>query len=204
MIDQLKNLLGTRLTSVWVNDESAKEFSPYRHGVRFCEAVHLSFNHPIKLISENVICPGARRSLGFYRNDKDLAQFISGNNAIPVEFIEGALEEIPKLSQIDSVILGMDRENEQARNPDLLIAYVKPEVITRIMHQLAREKRKARISPFSLLSVCGNVFANCYLNNRISVSFGCPESRRYGGVENDEVIIGIPYSEVHLLACSAG
>jgi hypothetical protein len=124
MIDQLKNLLGTRLTSVWVNDESAKEFSPYRHGVRFCEAVHLLFNHPIKLISENVTCAGARRSLGFYRNDKDLAQFISGNNAIPVEFIEGALEEIPKLSQIDSVILGMDRVNEQIRNPDIMIAYV--------------------------------------------------------------------------------
>lgn len=35
MIDQLKNLLGTRLTSVWVNDESAKEFSPTGMGCAF-------------------------------------------------------------------------------------------------------------------------------------------------------------------------
>lgn len=204
MINQLKNLLGIRSTSVWVNDESAKELFPHRHGVRFCEAVHLSFNHPIKLIRENVTCTGARRSLGFYRDDKALAQFISGNNGIPVEFIEGALEEIPKLSQIDSVILGMDRMNEQSRNPDLMIAYVKPAVITKIMHQLTRERRKVCIPPFSLLSVCGNVFANCYLNNQISVSFGCPESRKHGGVADDEVIIGIPYRAVQLLTVLAG
>jgi len=44
------------------------------------------------------------------------------------------------------------------------------------------------------LSICGNVFANCYANQNVSVSFGCPESRKHGGVDKEEVIIGFPAS----------
>jgi len=38
-------------------------------------------------------------------------------------------------------------------------------------------------------------------NNQISVSFGCPESRKFGGVQPDEAIIGIPY---HIMECLFG
>ncbi|MCF8307820.1 MAG: DUF169 domain-containing protein, partial [Bacteroidales bacterium] len=33
----------------------------------------------------------------------------------------------------------------------------------------------------------------------VTVSFGCPESREYGGVNKDEVVVGIPYSLAHKL-----
>jgi len=48
------------------------------------------------------------------------------------------------------------------------------------------------IASYSLLSICGNVFARGYNTSNICISFGCPESRKYGGVDMDEVVIGIP------------
>lgn len=68
--------MGVRSTSVWVNDETDKMLSPHKRGVRLCEAVHLSFNHPVKLTRENDIGPGVMRSLSLDRDDKALTQFI--------------------------------------------------------------------------------------------------------------------------------
>jgi uncharacterized protein (DUF169 family) len=87
---------------------------------------------------------------------------------------------------------------ENDLQPDLYIMYVQPLWITDLMYNLARIAVKPSIPPYSFLSVCGNVFANCYLNHVVSISFGCPESRKYGGIRKNEIVVGLPFK----IACS--
>lgn len=192
MIDKLKDIIGPKCTAINVNGEISEFINVPSTQLKFCEAVNCSFNIPIKLNNSNLGCPGARRSAGFDSDDLELSKTISGNNNIPVKFIVNALEHISNLDSIRHINLGLTEYMERMINPDLYIAYVKPEFITSIMHKLLRMNIKISIPPSSLLSICGNVFANCYTNQTVSISFGCPESRKHGGVDKDEVIIGFP------------
>ncbi|HQD25508.1 MAG TPA: DUF169 domain-containing protein, partial [Methanoculleus thermophilus] len=41
-------------------------------------------------------------------------------------------------------------------------------------------------------SVCADATAQPYLTGRINYSLGCDGSRRFSGIENDELVMGIP------------
>ena len=78
-------------------------------------------------------------------------------------------------------------------NPEFYIVYSDPARIMLLIQRLAKKKyKKPFMSPYSLLSICGNVFVRGYHSGDLCVSFGCPESRRYGGVGKNEAIVGFP------------
>jgi uncharacterized protein (DUF169 family) len=190
MIEQLKMKFGTKCSAIGVNKEWTGTFQQPSKPLKFCEAVNYSFQESVKLGKQDIGCRGARRSLGFDNDDSALARFISSNNNIPVQFIENALREIPKLKNINNVFLGIDEDMEKKIEPDLYIIYVQPLMVTKLIHNLAKIGIRPFVSSFSLLSVCGNIFSHCYKNNTVSLSFGCPESRKYGGIEKNEVVLG--------------
>ena len=192
MIDKLKDIFGPKCTAINVNGEISEFINIPSIQMKFCEAVNCSFNIPIRLNNSNLSCSGARRSAGFDSNDLQLSKTISENNNIPVKFIVNALGNISRLNNIRHINLGLTEYMEKMVDPDLYIAYVKPETITEIIHRLAQKNVQLSIPPYCLLSICGNVFANCQTNQSVSISFGCPESRKHGGVDKDEVIIGFP------------
>jgi len=43
------------------------------------------------------------------------------------------------------------------------------------------------------------VAVKAYLTERISLSFGCEDSRLYGGISRDRLIVGIPYAQAYKL-----
>ena len=169
--------------------------------MKFCEAVNLSFNEPMELTKMNVDCPGAQRSLGFNgRNEDELSQMISDSTQIPSSHVLEALRHIPVIhSRIDNILLGISENMEDELTPDVYITYTQPEKVMHFIHDLAKQKIKPHMPPFSIHSICGNVFARSFRDEDVTVSFGCPESREYGGVNKDEVIVGIPYSLAHKL-----
>ena len=195
MINELKEIFGPKVTAIKVNDKLSDFFIniPLRK-MKFCEAVNYSFNVPLQISNQNLICPGARRCLGYDTDDQQLAALIAQNNTIPQNFVEEALLDIPKLNGIRYVNVGMTDYMEKGVEPDLFIVYLKPATITTLMHALAKMGNKLSIKPYSLLSVCGNVFSNCYINGEVTLSFGCPESRKFGGVNSNEVVLGLPYN----------
>lgn len=199
MIDKLKYIFGPKCTAINVNSEITEFINVPSKPMKFCEAVSHSFNIPIRLTNENLDCPGARRCVGFDKSDVWLSKTISGNNNIPVRFINDALENIVKLTDIKYINLGMTEYMEKEAPPDLYIIYIEPVSVTAIMHNLAKLEITPSIPPYSLLSVCGNVFANCYKNKAVSISFGCPESRKHGGIEENEVVIGLPFESAKLI-----
>ena len=194
MIDELKKKFGNKCSSIKINGGVMTLGNIPKFPITFCEALNYSFNVPIQIDSKNIGCPGARRSIGFDKDNEKLVKTISENSNIPESFINNALSDIPTLScDVRNINLGMTREMEETHTPDLYIMYVQPSKITEMMHLYAQYKIQPSIPTYSLLSICGNVFANSYVNQLISISFGCLESRKNGGVDDNEVIVAVPY-----------
>ncbi len=199
MIDKLKYIFGPKCTGVNVNGEITEFINVPSKQMKFCEAINYSFDVPVRFNNENLGCPGARRSVGFDNGDKHLAKIIFENNNIPEQFVRKALTIIPALQGIRHINLGLPEYMEKDTQPDLYILYIHPNAVTAIKHILAKHKIIPSIPPYSLLSVCGNIFANCYINKLVSISFGCPESRKNGGIEKNEVVIGLPFEIAKLI-----
>ncbi len=196
LFDELRNFFGPRCTAVKVNGEPYNFVNYPQKILKFCEAVHFSFQVPVQINKDNIDCPGARRNLGFDRNTDELAKNISINADMPYSYIREILDEIPPVEKpVDNIILGQSGELLDEIVPDVYIIYTKPVIITRFIHQLTRMKMQPFIPPFSLNSICANIFARSYQSGEITISFGCPDSRNHGGVKDEEVIVGIPFEK---------
>lgn len=192
MTDRIKRLFGPKCTAININGESESFINIPSRQMTLCEAVDQSFKVPLRLNGDNLVCPGARRSLGFDANEEQLIREISGHSHISESYINTALQTIPALTGIRHINLGLTESMENNLQPDLYIMYVKPFIITDLMHNLAKSGIRPSIPSYSFLSVCGNVLANCYLNHIISISFGCPESRKHGAIGKNEIVVGLP------------
>ena len=51
----------------------------------------------------------------------------------------------------------------------------------------------------SLTAMCGDVAVQTYLTKKICISFGCDDSREYGEVSDEELVVGIPKEEIEQL-----
>ena len=192
MIEELKEVYGPKCSAINVNGELQKINRPSRQ-MKLCEAVHYSFNVPIQVSSDTIACPGARRNLGFDRDDKRLAYTISMNTGIPLKSVKKSIDSIPVMGEgIDHLNVGVTTVMEEWVPVDLFVFYLAPRQVTEMMCRLARHGIRPHIADNSLLSVCGSVITRSYLERKATISFGCLESRRDGGVEDGEVIVGIP------------
>ena len=189
-LSQIQNIIGEKQTGIKINSLQASNYNSPKKPMRFCEAVVDSLHTTLVICKDDIDCLGAQRSFGFYRDDKKLAAHISEESNIPIRFILDALNEIPVISNpVKNIILGYSEK------PDVTIAFLKPDKITQlILLYAAYFEEKPLITPYFFMSVCGNIVAQTYNTNKICISFGCPESRKFGGVLEDEVIVGIPNS----------
>lgn len=200
MIDKLKARFGNKCSGIKINASKPGFINIPERPVKFCEAVYHSFNVPVQINKNNLFCPGARRNMGFDKGDNKLAKAISENNNIPLNFILASLKKIPKLkNEPYNITLGITEEMEECIKPDVYIIYTQPVHSMKIIHECAKMKIQPVMSPYSLLSICGNVFVRSYQDKNITISFGCPESGKLGGVNKNEIIIGIPYKIAHKL-----
>jgi uncharacterized protein (DUF169 family) len=61
--------------------------------------------------------------------------------------------------------------------------------IVQAYQRIAGDELKLDVS--GVAPVCGNCTVRPYVTNQICVSFGCNDSRQYGGIESDELVVGI-------------
>jgi uncharacterized protein (DUF169 family) len=194
MIEKLKARFGNKCSGIKINAPVLSPINIPEKSMKFCEAVNYSFDVPILINKNNLDCPGARRNLGFDKEDDKLAKTISENTSIPLNFVLSSLKKIPVIrGNVYNITLGITEEMEKFVQPDVFIIYTQPYNIMQIIHDCARNEIQPAVSPYSLLSICGNVFIRSYQDENINISFGCPESRKFGGVDNEEIIIGMPY-----------
>jgi uncharacterized protein (DUF169 family) len=187
--------------SDWVAIKFERQIPAYDiEALRFCEAVYRAKNKHISLSLCHVCCDGARRCFGGLKNnDVKLAKGLSEKTGIDQDAAYELVRRVPVLNdKISGISLGKDIEG------DVYISYASPKSamkIIRCWQKMTRHSLNVEIS--GIMSVCGNVAVKSFTKQRISISFGCPDSREYGGIENGELVIGIPHN-IGLSICSMG
>lgn len=196
MIINLKKRYGSKCLGLKVNYHREFDYSPLKP-IRFCEAVNDAFKTPLLFYPQSLICQGARRSMGLQLEDKELVKHISSESGIAMQTVKKALSEIPKMTTpIHNILMGIDEEMENELKPDLYILYLEPKQAMELMRSYIQKTNEFPIiKPFSFLSICGNVFISTFKSANMSISFGCPESRNYGGLKDNHLVVGLPYNQ---------
>ncbi|MEJ2704738.1 MAG: DUF169 domain-containing protein [Sedimentisphaerales bacterium] len=191
-LNQICKTLSQMSHSSWVAVNFQERISsPAIAPMRFCEAVHEAQKNNVSLSPNNLCCDGARRCFGWLKNrDEELAQRLSPKTNTDQEVAYGLIKKVPVLNKnIVGISLGVDIRG------DVYISYVNPESAMRIVRkwqQMTSENLRVDIS--GIMSVCGNVAVRSHLGQCISLSFGCPDSREYGGIEKGQLVMGLPYN----------
>ena len=177
-----------RWTGITFHHDAVPAGSCVREETRLCEVVARSLEETLVLPVEWIRCLGARRSLSLVHNDDELALRISTEAGITLDMAYKAIEEVPRLFR-PPVALTLGRQH----SPDVMIGYVPPGLV---MNLVRRRQETYGAGPSvklsSFMALCGNVLAGAHTTRQLCLSFGCPDSRRYGGIEADMLVVGIP------------
>jgi uncharacterized protein (DUF169 family) len=194
MITELKKLYGSTCMGLKVN--AITGLAPeYTKQARFCEMVGEAFQTTFCVSPHQLKCAGARRSMGLLKRDPELIDHVHEESGIKEATIEKAINDIPRLiNPPENVLMGITESMEKTILPDMYIIFTPPQKVMQLMKMYALKLDAFPvIKPYTFMSVCANVFVNTYLNHVISISFGCPESRKYGFLKEDQAVVGIPY-----------
>lgn len=189
-------MYGPKCLGLKVNYNEDNFYSPVKP-IRFCEAVNDAFKTPLLFDPRNLVCYGAKRSMGLLMDDKDLIKHISMESDIAMQTVKKALVDIPRMNTpIHNILMGIDEKMEKNIRPDLYIMYLNPKQVMNLMRDNTLKTNEFPIvKPFTFLSICGNVFISTFKSANMSISFGCPESRNYGGLKDNQLVVGLPYSQ---------
>lgn len=187
---RLEQVTGTR----WIGVKFLKYLSAGCVGVqpeavRFCEAIcHVGCGR-IDLSPETICCEGAKRAFGWMKNkDNALVLKLSERIGMNPDGVRGLLRQVPVLGYPYAGIRVGD-----CANPDVLVTYVRPEAAMRLVRLWETAMGYSlHVDISSIMAVCGNAVVRAYMSQSISISFGCPDSRRYGGIQPEEMVIAVP------------
>jgi len=201
-MDKIHWKLGNRFRSQWVKVKFYKEKPNLKEGerlegVRFCEATKEALLRPIILDRKSISCPGARYVFGW---DNDLRNSLLDKCEEKRETerrnVESMLEGVPYLKEPFNYI-GLNTEGE----PDLAISYMAPEKVMDLIRIYCNHNGKGvDVLLYSMKSICGGIAVRTYLESKISISFGCDESRKYADIRRETLAVGIPNKLFKLFA----
>lgn len=199
-MDTITGLLEDKFGGVWTKVKFYKELPECSHSkilekVRFCEAIPKARLFPVVLKNSDISCDGARYVFGW---DSGASQKIISacceKRKIPFKVARAILLAVPQLTSPPAAI-GLNTDGK----PDLIISYPQPEQFMNLLKVFQKHKGKnLSASLSSIMGICGNVAVKNYLEGKISLSFGCEDSREYGRISRDRLVVGIPYSELRV------
>jgi uncharacterized protein (DUF169 family) len=189
-----EKIIGGRWTGIKLHHNSGPYINPVQRPMKVCEAIKLSSTGPLTLTKKFLNCPGGLRSLGWGGDDDTgLTKQMVNANGIHGEVAGAIIKNTPYFdNNLSAITVGIYDD------PDIVISYAQPKAAMQIIfkwQQLTGEFLEASIS--SMMAICGCVIAAAYISRKICLSFGCPESRDYGSIGNDRLIVGLPVSLIH-------
>jgi len=156
--------------------------------VRFCEAVKEAITHPILLDKNSISCLGAQYAFGWNPDRKKLLETCQNKTQASMKNLKSTLSQVPRFKKPFKYI-GLNTEDI----PDLLISYTSPQEIMNLTGLYQKYIGKnLDISLSNMMSICGGIAVRSYLEEKITLSFGCVDSRNLAGLERYTVAVGIP------------
>ncbi|MBN1228059.1 MAG: DUF169 domain-containing protein [Deltaproteobacteria bacterium] len=158
-------------------------------GVRFCDATKKAIMRPIILDNESISCNGARYAFGWSSDYKDLlSQDCLDKNQVQSEVLESMLSKIHRFKKPFQYI-GLNTEGA----PDLIMSYMQPEGIMKIIKIYNYYSgENLDMSLCSMMSICSGIAVKTYLEDKISLSFGCDDSRKFADIGRNNLAVGVP------------
>jgi uncharacterized protein (DUF169 family) len=157
--------------------------------MRFCEAVRQASSSAVCLSPEMICCEGAKRAFGWTK-DKDDALALKLSERIGMK-LDRAQELVGQVPVLGHPYVGI--RVGDCTSPDVLVTYARPEAAMRLVRYWETAVgHSLRVDVSSIMAVCGNAVVKAYMSQSISISFGCPDSRQYGGIQPEEMVIAMP------------
>jgi len=192
----IEDKIGGQWTGITFNIKTVPNYNLLKTPMRLCEAIGKSYKNKLILTREFVNCPGACRSLGWLNNNNDyMVQKLAEKAGVSMSIARNVIKNTPYIKHnITTIMIGDDE------NPDVVLSYAQPDVamkLVRIWQKISGTDLTIDVS--TVMAVCGNVVAKAYITGKICISFGCPDSRTYGGIKNNQLIIGVPSNLIEYL-----
>lgn len=189
-IEEFQRRFGSRWIGVKFYFDELPETNENRiRDARFCEAIKESLTHPVRLIPQDLNCHGARYVFGWDEMVKnEMVTRFQHQEGFSEFKAQALVRSLPKISGVLKGI-GLNIKND----PDLLLSYLQPGQVMQLLrsYQVCFGK-DLNVDLSSIVSVCGHVAVEAVVRKRIAISFGCRDSRKYGGITRDRVAIGVP------------
>ena len=163
--------------------------------IKFCQAVKIARDKHVLLNKDSLNCKGARYTFGFEKEAKEaIVNAIKLKRGIPKEIAEQLVENIPRIKDTPYKYVGLNVDL-----PDILIFYMNPKRFMEFLKVYQRSGNSLEVKLSSLTAMCGDVALQTFITKKVCISFGCDDSREYGEVSDEELIIGIPKEKVEQL-----
>ena len=158
-------------------------------GVRFCEAVTRASLVPVVLTAESLSCDAARYAFGWNHDVRGAMEArLEEQAGFPHRYAVEAIGDLPTLDGGLRAI-GINTEGE----PQVFMAYLQPQQVMKLLRRYeALFCERPRVELSSIAALCSNVAVRALRDGKLTLSFGCEESRRHGGIPRDRVIVGLP------------
>jgi len=186
------------------SDNLDTDYATPHEPVRFCQAVKIvkETSTNLQLTRDMLNCAIAKYVQGFENNEtlnETIYNLVAMKRFDTREKAKKALIDVPRITGApSSVTLSVNDFS-----PDIFILYLKP------VHfmQVVQAHQKLYHYPIelkvpSIVPVCGGCAVTSYLSQRITASFGCDDSRELGDIDDNQLVMGVPYCMVGPLAKS--
>lgn len=162
--------------------------------VRFCEATKEAVLYPVILDRESINCPGALYAFG-WQDQKSMLAHCKEKIKLPEKKLISLISQQPRFEKSFQYI-GMNMEGE----PDLIISSILPKDAMDLINLYHRKTgENLDVSLCSMMSICSGIAVRAFLENRITFSFGCMDSREYAQIDRFRLVVGVPKKFLHLI-----
>ncbi len=170
--------------------------------IRFCQAINQVYktSNNLLLKNEDISCLAARIALGFEDNPVALyecAKKLVETGKFKDEFSAiHILSGVPKLeNKTSSILIFMN-----GIIPDIYVLKLNPRLFMRFIQ--AYQKAYScllRVNLTCVMPICGNCSVQPFVINDVCISFGCEDSRIFGDIDDNELVVGIPFSKARII-----
>jgi len=192
-MDKVHQRFSDKFRSHWIKvkfyQEKPKDDAKRLKDVRFCEATREAILHPILLDKESIACPGAQHAFGWKSLLKnELLQGCCDKRDMQENTLKSMVSRVPFFKKPFKYI-GLNTDDV----PDLVMSYMPPqEVMSLIKIYHNKKGGNLDVSLCAMMAVCGGVAVRAYLDKKISLSFGCDDSRKFADMRRENLAVGIP------------
>ncbi|MCD4780711.1 MAG: DUF169 domain-containing protein [Candidatus Omnitrophica bacterium] len=193
-MDDIQWKFSDKFRSHWIKVKFYKEKPDLKKAkrlkdIKFCEAINEAMMDPILLDKESISCPGAQYAFGWRSNSK--SEFLKNcydKRQAQKDILKSIISQTPYFKKPFEYI-GLNTDG----TPDLVMSYMPPEEVMDLIGMYNNHQGgNLNVSLCTMMSICSGIAVKTYLEDKVSFSFGCDDSRKYADMRRENLAVGIP------------